>query len=927
MQPTEHGYYGTPASWWIGLALMLHLATVPGISGEETTHPLLPGLRSHAVLDPAWPEVFHDPLRTGFSPLRCQMVQKPRRMGSFQLPGNAAWVWVGEFPQSTPVILVQDSRLRRITLRGEVLWDLPHARALFCDQLWPSAPPTVGAVRGSELLLIDSASGEIYWHRRFPGSLGPAQVRVGRFIPGQPGKQLAVFPMHAHVGFLFVHRGPQDVHELWQTSEAKVNRWPEQADHGVSVLASPDGHFLCNVRHHTINIFDAATGKLLSRQEFSVAGARRRNYGPVVLGRADGGTHAVIILASRIELHVSVLGLSKSWQIRPLARRFLSYVYDEETYGTALHTTPRALGDLDGDGSPEALYSVRSVSPQPHSTLFLADTRSVESARLAELWLCGLADLDGDGQREVLAYDDPDGIMPEAGTLAVLKLERNGRLNIVGRQPGVRVVKLPVAPLDQPDDVAWLHLSLQAPAQSTRPPGIFVQETRTGKLRLLGLRDGELRMLPAPVRWTREKRLLAIWTDRRERNYYFVQQPDGTLDIESEQGQVRGSVRLRARKQPLLSAADLDGDQGHELIVADQEGRVHVYDWAGKGRYRRLWSAPFAASSARLGPQVVDLDGDGSREVLTFDRNEEGFPVVVARAADGTVRWRQTLPAVPSATVTRWVAARFFGRKHRGVFVAAERDHAWEGAFLLDGRDGHVVWRGPAFRTPEGYRRCRPLGIPTAWDIDGDGDEELILDYLDYVAVLDGRTGRALVGPVSTPAIPGRWKLAYNTFVPVVRRGEREAFFLVVLGHGGVGLLRPGFTRPVWLDTPYYDTPYKVGLVDVDGDGRLEVGYEEARNGWFVCRDAWSGRVRWRLKLPGAGYGACITADFDGDGRGEFFLGDCCIDVDQRGKPRILWRTGRLASAMPLVADVDGDGTGELILPLPDGTVEVLGTG
>jgi hypothetical protein len=113
-------------------------------------------------------------------------------------------------------------------------------------------------------------------------------------------------------------------------------------------------------------------------------------------------------------------------------------------------------------------------------------------------------------------------------------------------------------------------------------------------------------------------------------------------------------------------------------------------------------------------------------------------------------------------------------------------------------------------------------------------------------------------------------------------------------------------------------------MIDVDGDGRLEVGYEERRDGWFVCRDLWSGREEWRLQLAGKGYGPVISADIDGDGRGEFLIGNNCLGTNAQGEGEIRWQAPVSAAGWPAIADLDGDGQGEIIMPGGDGLVRVL---
>ncbi len=212
-------------------------------------------------------------------------------------------------------------------------------------------------------------------------------------------------------------------------------------------------------------------------------------------------------------------------------------------------------------------------------------------------------------------------------------------------------------------------------------------------------------------------------------------------------------------------------------------------------------------------------------------------------------------------------------------------------------------------------------------DITGDGKEDVMLDYRDFVAVLRGFDGAFIQEPIATGNKLGTWT-AYNSFIPLFKPSESKPHFLIPLGHGGVGLLGPDMQTGVWFHKLGYDVPRKVAVVDCDGDGRLEVGYEHQGDGWFVCRDLWTGEEKWRLKLAGAGYGPAISADVDGDGKGEFLIGDYCLGTDSQGKGEVRWRSGVSSTGWPIIADFDADfdadGLGEIVIPGDDGLVRVL---
>jgi hypothetical protein len=110
--------------------------------------------------------------------------------------------------------------------------------------------------------------------------------------------------------------------------------------------------------------------------------------------------------------------------------------------------------------------------------------------------------------------------------------------------------------------------------------------------------------------------------------------------------------------------------------------------------------------------------------------------------------------------------------------------------------------------------------------------------------------------------------------------------------------------------------------VDVDGDGVAEVGYALRNSPHFCCRDLWTGRDRWSLELPAAPAGPVLTADVDGDGKGEFLVDRWCLGTDAHGRGRILWESP-VPFGWAAIADVDGDGLGEIVCP-GQGCIRVL---
>jgi hypothetical protein len=132
----------------------------------------------------------------------------------------------------------------------------------------------------------------------------------------------------------------------------------------------------------------------------------------------------------------------------------------------------------------------------------------------------------------------------------------------------------------------------------------------------------------------------------------------------------------------------------------------------------------------------------------------------------------------------------------------------------------------------------------------------------------------------------------------------------------------PEPTEGVWMEDPGYDVPQKVGMVDVDGDGVMEVGYAIGNSAAFTCRDLWTGAVKWALTLPEPPNSPVLSADVDGDGKGEFLVGRWCIGTDGAGQGQIRWESP-VPMGWAAIADFDGDGQGEIACGGP-GKVYIL---
>ncbi len=224
--------------------------------------------------------------------------------------------------------------------------------------------------------------------------------------------------------------------------------------------------------------------------------------------------------------------------------------------------------------------------------------------------------------------------------------------------------------------------------------------------------------------------------------------------------------------------ADVDGDGGEDLVLADGEGAVHVVDRRG----RELPGWPARTSVLRLGlrrtpagragavpvtrdpvavpPAVGDLDGDGRPEVVAtsltgrvyvFDhrgRLRAGWPRQVGATAAGL-----GVPP-PDAPYTRLPSRGAFAPAVLAPLPGGSRldvlQSAWDGRLYAFAADGRAVpgWpvdaELPAGTIPAGAVHVRDRKLvapPTLADLDGDGQVEVVVKSQEFALGLEDLFG------------------------------------------------------------------------------------------------------------------------------------------------------------------------------------------
>ncbi len=293
---------------------------------------------------------------------------------------------------------------------------------------------------------------------------------------------------------------------------------------------------------------------------------------------------------------------------------------------------PPAIGDLDGDGTPEVVQVARGLKYSDTTTLhaFRVDGTPLAGWPLSIPNLVfntvSLADLDGNGGLDVLVQI---GRWPPAGSFTVL----SGDGRALGKGwSGHELGGLPVGPaavadLDGDGKLEVVHLSQEALtvrlAEGTIAKG-FPIAAESGRAFSAGVAIADL----------------------------FPQVPGLELVVPEVSKATTGAVRLQifsAGGKPLYafpatlasdapgvsipSLGDLDGDGKLEVVLIVRGKGIVVVNTDAKV------SAPIATlADATASVQLVDLDGDGKLELLADNNTAEsdGKGYLEAYDADGT---------------------------------------------------------------------------------------------------------------------------------------------------------------------------------------------------------------------------------------------------------------------------------------------------
>ncbi|MFI4916598.1 MAG: FG-GAP-like repeat-containing protein [Phycisphaerales bacterium JB060] len=495
-----------------------------------------------------------------------------------------------------------------------------------------------------------------------------------------------------------------------------------------------------------------------------------------------------------------------------------------------------ALGDLDGDGDPDAVVSLRTtsrlvVARSDGAGGFALDGDHAVAGRPLEV---SLADVDGDGDLDAIAacldgfvsvlINAGDGTFADASNIESLPLASSLS---VGDLDGDGDADLLVGS----DATGELALMLGDGAGGFAAPQIIAHAGGSDTALADFDGDGRLDILAA----TRGG-------------------PGAMVLLNLGDGSFAPGIELVPGGIVTLAAGDVDGDGNPDaVLVAPQWFWIHVVPGNGDGTFEE----PVRYETARRcdPATLADMDGDGAPEIVTANRSGEDIGVMFNDGSGGFGQqrlYKVGLGPVALATadvngdgVTDVVTAN-----GEGMAMAAVLG---DGTGLLGSAQAVVV-------------RFMPLGA-AAGDADGDGDVDLIalrgdrrsVDYFERTQTGLAGYGVQVLAGGSTSAVRMR-----------DMNGDGLADILELRGSGSLAV-HPSrgdgtFAQPLVHATDA--RPLHVELADIDGvrgidavvlaeDGLASVYFGNDSGGFFARR----------VVSIGGDARSMVLADATGDGR------------------------------------------------------------
>jgi hypothetical protein len=554
-----------------------------------------------------------------------------------------------------------------------------------------------------------------------------------------------------------------------------------------------------------------------------------------------------------------------------------------------------AAGDVTGDGRTDVVLATESPSAvalyagapgggfeTPH-LVPLPELKYVRHVRLA--------DVNGDGLRDVLLFNGGPSAATSGATLVVLESAGAAGLAAPGFQPvfGEGDGDFDVGDLDGD---GWPDVALPA-------------STETGAAVLVRLNDGTggfptavTSAAPEPASDIEDLRLADLDADGTPE--VLLATPWDSFRLEHVGNGKLGEAVSLGEPARRLDPTDMDGDGRLDLALLTDESFASYASWRAGAGDGTLVALPVLADLPATVARAVDLDGDGALDLagrlaggtlaVALHVDHAGYGPATGYDAGGSVRRLDAgdldLDGAPDVAVCHTGAPGVALLRGLGDGTLAAPVPGTVGGFLhdlrladfdLDGRPDIVVSQGSsAVLQTFPVLPNATLGPPVSsaagvlanvqrfavGDVDGDGALDVLATGQNALLLFHGTGTLAPDAPVSLPeaGLLSQSKSLAIEMADLDADGDADLVYHVAfsetrlrLNDGAGGLL------PAPLSWGYAED--ELALVDVNGDGSRDI---VGRGVWLGLGDG-----SFAAFQPGAVQG--VAADLDGDGDTDVF--------------------------------------------------------
>jgi len=556
--------------------------------------------------------------------------------------------------------------------------------------------------------------------------------------------------------------GPDKPHLLWK--QPVHDQFNAQWIVPIAADCDADGvREICVSQWHGVAVFDASTG------EEKYSAYYRPNIRPYgYFGCYVDPEHGPYLISIGQKAgHVEALA------VRDGKLKVLWYhQFDPGDAVTLRRTKNEApiepVGDFNGDGRAEILQNTFNEFKDGRWCLLGYDLETGEhSIYLPDVHVWGHADIDGDGQEELLTQ----ACMTRArGTYGELRIYKGERL--VWSHPRARWSTFRPAYAafnrDEVGSVGGNYAAVKVRFEGDKGDTIFitVPDEQGEMVQALRFDGGK-----AQVVWS-------VSGPAGARIQAAAARPDGVLVSVGAAVDERVNLRSKGARINAVAAAPvtkivmplvLRDAEGQPLIVAsnplDQTTAWKITGNTGRS-LERLWRRPGRVDGG--GISAADVDGDGVKEVVAAREAPGGYAQMAAYGTNGTERWTHDLKDFDgcnhkytiNSQINLWTMGHPLDQERWDLVVTAVRSigQSQETGVINTG-DGTVAWWGDQLLLAEGKAdkhvgRLRgfggdPIGLA---DYDGDGLDDLVLQHKSEHWIIKGTTGEVMTGHVTWPA-------------------------------------------------------------------------------------------------------------------------------------------------------------------------------